>query len=834
MGDTFSSNICATPSNGTASLLIVNDELCLSYQADENYTGKDSVCIKVCDQSGACDSLLVVITILSNEEIPENKRPTIALVAPLVTQEDSPISTCIEFTDPDIGDSFSTTICNDPTYGNATVNIVDKTLCLDYLPLESYVGMDTLCLAVCDQAGACDEVIIFISVLSGDTPPIMNGPPVINPITTPITTPEDTPITVCTSFTDPDAEDTFTASICTDSINGTALVNIVNAQLCLTYQPSTNFTGLDLVCISVCDQAANCTELEAMITVIQVEDNPENAPPSIESITPVSTPEDTPITVCSSFTDSDVGDTFTTSICNRSMHGTAMLAIVNGQLCVDYEPAIDYNGVDTICITICDQLGACDMEEIIITVTPVNDAPVITPFPIQLIPADSTLSICTAFMDTDIGDNHTALICDASANENAQLTIVNGEICLSYTPNINYEGIDRLCIAVCDGIDCAETEFTIFVTSVDSVSADCAQFFTQLKVASNSPVCAGSNLELYVENPIPDQDYDWFTQKENNFVGSGATLFIDKVDIRDAGNYYVRASTANCTSAISNESGIIAAVFTEVIVENPIKEIAQTEDYLVSCDSTITITSKTPQFVNGYWSTEGEVLEIMEPTNPSTLVTNLQPGENILVWSLQANSCSISTSDTLIVEYSPPPVAYDDAYSLDMNESQDLNLMDNDDILIGEASIYVLTDLEYGQMQRNGSGIYTYIPNENAVGKETFTYQICGKACRDSCAEAIVSIRIGASVDCFGGGLVSANNDGFNDTFIVPCLENYSNSAITIYNRYGDEVYHSLDYKNDWDGTYNGEPLPTGTYFYLLFINDAENTTLSDFLFLQR
>ncbi len=40
-----------------------------------------------------------------------------------------------------------------------------------------------------------------------------------------------------------------------------------------------------------------------------------------------------------------------------------------------------------------------------------------------------------------------------------------------------------------------------------------------------------------------------------------------------------------------------------------------------------------------------------------------------------------------------------------------------------------------------------------------------------------------------------------------------------VYNRYGTKVYESNNYVNDWDGTYNGKPLPDATYYYVLNFN---------------
>lgn len=49
-------------------------------------------------------------------------------------------------------------------------------------------------------------------------------------------------------------------------------------------------------------------------------------------------------------------------------------------------------------------------------------------------------------------------------------------------------------------------------------------------------------------------------------------------------------------------------------------------------------------------------------------------------------------------------------------------------------------------------------------------------------------------------------------------MEDYPNSKVDIYNRYGQLVYHSDGYVNGrgWDGTTNGKPLPIGTYYYVI------------------
>lgn len=60
------------------------------------------------------------------------------------------------------------------------------------------------------------------------------------------------------------------------------------------------------------------------------------------------------------------------------------------------------------------------------------------------------------------------------------------------------------------------------------------------------------------------------------------------------------------------------------------------------------------------------------------------------------------------------------------------------------------------------------------------------------------------------------NGDGDNDYFYIGNIFKYPDNILKIYNRYGQVVYTSAGYKNDWNGEYQGNKLPTGTYFYIL------------------
>jgi gliding motility-associated-like protein len=65
------------------------------------------------------------------------------------------------------------------------------------------------------------------------------------------------------------------------------------------------------------------------------------------------------------------------------------------------------------------------------------------------------------------------------------------------------------------------------------------------------------------------------------------------------------------------------------------------------------------------------------------------------------------------------------------------------------------------------------------------------------------------------------NGDGMNDTWVLRNIDLYPNSLIKVFNRWGNIVFESkIGYPEEWDGTYNGEPLPTGTYYYIFDLGD--------------
>ncbi|MBL7137456.1 MAG: gliding motility-associated C-terminal domain-containing protein [Bacteroidales bacterium] len=77
--------------------------------------------------------------------------------------------------------------------------------------------------------------------------------------------------------------------------------------------------------------------------------------------------------------------------------------------------------------------------------------------------------------------------------------------------------------------------------------------------------------------------------------------------------------------------------------------------------------------------------------------------------------------------------------------------------------------------------------------------------------------------------VITPNGDGVNDTWIITCIEQYPDNTVQIVNRWGNRIRIFDRYDNAdqvWDGTnQRGEPVPDGTYYYILTIKNMEPKT---------
>jgi len=98
----------------------------------------------------------------------------------------------------------------------------------------------------------------------------------------------------------------------------------------------------------------------------------------------------------------------------------------------------------------------------------------------------------------------------------------------------------------------------------------------------------------------------------------------------------------------------------------------------------------------------------------------------------------------------------------------------------------------------------------------------------DACGKKIYSDTMNVYNQCpiIVPNVVTLNGDGVNEVFIIKNIKDYEAVRLKIFNRWGEMIYESEDYQNDWTVKHkNGELLLDGVYFYTAeVINDTKYT----------
>lgn len=125
--------------------------------------------------------------------------------------------------------------------------------------------------------------------------------------------------------------------------------------------------------------------------------------------------------------------------------------------------------------------------------------------------------------------------------------------------------------------------------------------------------------------------------------------------------------------------------------------------------------------------------------------------------------------------------------------------------------VRVVVQPKNGTVFVNSDGSITYRSNTGFVGDDTFVYEITDENGQRDIATVRMAIQM---AELLIPNAVTPNSDGKNDLFVIQGLENYDNADLTIFNRWGNEVYRSRSYQQNWDCA----GVSDGTYYYRLLL----------------
>ncbi len=176
-----------------------------------------------------------------------------------------------------------------------------------------------------------------------------------------------------------------------------------------------------------------------------------------------------------------------------------------------------------------------------------------------------------------------------------------------------------------------------------------------------------------------------------------------------------------------------------------------------------------------------------------------------------------------------PPVAMDDFITTAENTTLEIDVLENDSLKSTMVSFGFISDPMFGTVELSDDNTFIYTAENGSCGEEDmFIYYIANSYGMDT---ATVHINIACEdINIYTG--FSPNSDGVNDVFTIRGIENYPDNELSIYNRWGNMVYAKEGYSNEWGGDWEGNPLPDGTYFYVL--TDGKGNTYSGYIQIHR
>lgn len=256
-------------------------------------------------------------------------------------------------------------------------------------------------------------------------------------------------------------------------------------------------------------------------------------------------------------------------------------------------------------------------------------------------------------------------------------------------------------------------------------------------------------------------------------------------------------------------------------------------DYQDCTDGCTELSAEAPDVGYGAWASPNPDITFSNIYDPYAEACNLVTGQNIFIWTLNNGLCGAPGTDTVVVTFTFEPEAEDDSYTVAFAGVVQANVADND---FKPASYFVniLTPPAHGVVEMSPNGTFLYRADIRYVGEDAFTYEICSDGC--ACSIGKVTFTIGEDAPCDIPTVITPNGDGINDYFVIPCLSDplaYPANLVAFFNQWGDEVFRGNPYRNNWQGTFAGNDLPEGTYFYIVDFGDGSERQ-SGFFLIQR
>jgi gliding motility-associated-like protein len=579
----------------------------------------------------------------------------------------------------------------------------------------------------------------------------------------------------------------------------------MNADGSYTFTPTAGYTGPVVITYKACDGSTPpvcaTNTLEILVSPAPVVNNNIISPDF--GITDIAVP------LTGNLNTNDVAPTGTTygqpASNPNNPTGATITVNANGSYAFNATKAGTYTYYVPTCAQ--GQTTGCPLVPLVITV---NDPLLNTNPPIAN--PDLAVTIVNTPVTTNVLANDKAANLGTSLNQ-ASLIIstapkhgsvnVNADGSLTYTPAAGYIGIDSLTYSVCDNsaptpiCKTAIVYYTVNAATANPVTTAADDFANTYagnpvsgNVLSNDKNTASANLVVTANSAVPANKGVLLMNTNGTYTFTPAPGFTGPIDIV----YTVCGGSPQvCTNATLH-------LLVEPLIPNKILEVTKIANSAkMNLDGSFNI-----GFVIKVQNLTAEYIDSVLLKDDLTKVFNDTRGVKV---------SSVEVSGKLVKN-----TAYNGVNNIDLLSIQSaLDPQKEDSVILNInvassvsgnfANTAVATaPTSYGVISISSTDP-TRISSVNDTARKPTTFIV-----------PLIEVIIPPSF--------SPNNDGFNDTWII-ARPMGTTITVKVFNRWGNEVYSSLDYKNDWRGkgisNFLGEDIPEGTYYYVVEATDINN-----------
>ncbi|EGR3200858.1 RTX toxin [Vibrio parahaemolyticus] len=689
------------PKNGT---VIVNNDGTVTYAPDDNYVGEDTFTYIV-TSGGVSESTTVSVDVTPENDAPVAKDDT------AITDEDTPVTIDVLPNDTDVdGDKLSIESASVPKE-QGTVEVVNGKLV--FTPAENFNGDAEITYTVTDGA-LTDQATVKVTVNA------VNDTPVVESNVADQTLAEDfTPYTIDlnTVFSDVDNVDGELKF----SVSGNSNIQVAIVNGIATITPTADWNGSETLTFTATDPSGESVSQTVDFTVTPVADIVADKAMVVE---------DTPTIIKVLGNDTFEGDNKVVSLDaeNGPKNGTV---IVNNDGTVTYTPDDNYVGKDTFTYIVTSG-GVSESTTVEVNVTPVNDAPVAKD-DIATTQEDTAVTIDVLLNDTDVDGDKLSIQSASVPEAQGKVEIVDGK--LVFTPAENFNGHAEIIYTVTDGQLTDEAKVTVTVNPVNdapTIKVDAVESITEDAVNTDTVVAT-----LTVRDTDTSEDQLTVSLENNSngyFVLVGNEVKLTQAGVDAVNNDELNLKDLTISASVSDgvnptasdsDSLIVNRVNDAPTVENAIADQVLSEDFATYTIDLNDAFKDSDSALNFSVSGNSNVLVSIENGIATISPTADWNGSETLTFTATDPSGE-SVSQT--VDFTVAPVADIVADNATVVEDTPtiINVLGND-TFEGKDKVVSL-DAENapknGTVIVNNDGTVTYTPDDNYVGKDTFTYVV--------------------------------------------------------------------------------------------------------------